>query len=129
MSASIYGLVPAAMLSIGPCDMSAPSGENNVTVTSHYNLTTFHLHFIYIYTQKKCWLWVLDTYDICIRQGNILCIGQVVRCEKLRDGGLEIELKDESGAEKAMKAITFTYTVRVPGGKQFIFGPRARLSR
>ena len=42
----------------------------------------------------------------------------MARCEKLRDGGLEVEFRDEKDAENAMRATVFTYTVRDAGGKR-----------
>ena len=45
-------------------------------------------------------------------------IGKVARCEKLRDGGLEVEFRDEKDAENAMKTTVFTYTVRDARGKR-----------
>ena len=38
--------------------------------------------------------------------------GKVSRCEKLRDGGLEVEFTHERDAKRALSATEFTYTVR-----------------
>ena len=38
--------------------------------------------------------------------------GKVVRCEKLRDGGIEVEFQTEKDAKQALSATEFTYTVR-----------------
>ena len=37
--------------------------------------------------------------------------GKVTRCEKLRDGGIEVEFKDEKDATRALTATEFSYTV------------------
>ena len=38
--------------------------------------------------------------------------GKVTRCDKLRDGGLEVEFSDEKDAERALTATEFSYIVR-----------------
>ena len=44
--------------------------------------------------------------------------GEVRRCVKLRDGGLEVEFADEGEARRAMSITSFTYTVRTGGTKR-----------
>ena len=39
-------------------------------------------------------------------------LGKVTRCDKLRDGGIEVEFLDEKDAKKALSATEFTYSVR-----------------
>ena len=44
--------------------------------------------------------------------------GTVSRCDKLRDGGVEVEFIDERDAKKALSATEFVYTVRDGQGKR-----------
>lgn len=39
-------------------------------------------------------------------------LGQIIRCDKLRDGSLEVEFVKSEEAEKALTATTFAYSVR-----------------
>ena len=47
-------------------------------------------------------------------------LGKVLRCEKLRDGGLEVEFQNDKEAERALCATHFTYTVRNESGRRCV---------
>ena len=44
--------------------------------------------------------------------------GKIARCEKLRDGGIEVEFVDDREAERALKATHFTYTDKDQQGRK-----------
>ena len=44
--------------------------------------------------------------------------GKVVRCEKLRDGGIEVEFQSEKDAERALRATECTYTAKTGNTRQ-----------
>ena len=44
--------------------------------------------------------------------------GKIKRCEKLRDGGIEVEFVDEKEAGKALSATHFSFTVKTETGRQ-----------
>ena len=45
-------------------------------------------------------------------------LGEIRRCDKLRDGGLEVEFVHERDAKNALNRTSFTYTVRTGGVKR-----------
>ena len=45
-------------------------------------------------------------------------MGRVVRCDKLRDGGVEVEFSSEVDAKRALSATSFTYTVKDKGERR-----------
>ena len=47
-------------------------------------------------------------------------LGKVVQCEKLRDGGLEVEFQNDKDAERALSATHFTYTVKNESGRRCV---------
>ena len=49
--------------------------------------------------------------------------GKVSRCDKLRDGAIEVEFVSSTDAERALRAKTFTYTERYRGIKREITLP------
>ena len=46
--------------------------------------------------------------------------GKVSRCDKLRDGGIEVEFVDEIEAKRALSATEFQYTVKDGHGKRLV---------
>ena len=42
-------------------------------------------------------------------------LGKVLRCEKLRDGGIEVEFANDADAKRALTATYFQYTSRLQG--------------
>ena len=51
--------------------------------------------------------------------------GKVTRCDKLRDGGIEVEFLDEKDAKKALSATEFTYSVKDGQGRRLVKLPIA----
>ena len=49
--------------------------------------------------------------------------GKVLRCERLRDGSLEVEFASGNDASRALRAKTFTYSKRDRSGKRDVFLP------
>ena len=45
-------------------------------------------------------------------------MGRVVRCDKLRDGAVEVEFSSELDAKRALSATSFTYTVKDKGERR-----------
>ena len=50
-------------------------------------------------------------------------LGKVLRCDKLRDGAIEVEFQSTSDAARALRATAFTYTVREGGGRREVSVP------
>ena len=51
--------------------------------------------------------------------------GKVTRCDKLRDGGIEVEFLDEKDAKKALSATEFMYSVKDGQGRRLVKLPIA----
>ena len=52
-------------------------------------------------------------------------MGRVLRCDKLRDGSIEVEFATATDAAKALKATAFSYTVREEGERREVSVPMA----
>ena len=50
-------------------------------------------------------------------------LGSVVRCVKLKDGGIEVEFKEEREAQRALAATHFMYTVKSETGRRTVKVP------
>ena len=68
---------------------------------------------IFSSTQKK-----LSSLSPFQRREGCDRFGKVVRCEKLRDGGIEVEFQSEKDAERALRATEFTYTAKTGNTRQ-----------
>ena len=52
-------------------------------------------------------------------------MGRVLRCDKLRDGSIEVEFSTAADAARALRATTFTYTMREGGERREVVVPVA----
>ena len=70
---------------------------------------------VLVFTSEQCRLTSLSPFQ---RREGCDRFGKIKRCEKLRDGGIEVEFVDEKEAGKALSATHFSFTVKTETGRQ-----------
>ena len=99
---------------------SAQAEGRNSTTTSNTITTTTRAPRILIFRSSERPLSALSPFQ---RRDGCDRLGKILRCDRMRDGGIEVEFQRSEEATKALQATSFSFAVKGPSGRRDVSVP------